>query len=63
MTELNVINTNPRIKLLSRFLSPISSLVPSYTRNLFRVYTNNNINNRNYIYRKNIFIKKKPLFK
>lgn len=61
MTELTVMNNNPRLKFFSRFFTPIISLGPSYTRNLFRAYTQRE--SRENTYRRNIFIKKRPLFK
>lgn len=62
MTDLTVFNNNPRFKLFSRMITPIINLSPSYTRGLFRAYTNNH-NQKNYTHNRNIFIKSRPLFK
>lgn len=62
MTDLTIVKTNPRLRLFSRIFTPIINISPSYTRGLFRAYTDNH-HHRNNMYRRNIFIKSRPLFK
>ena len=62
MKDLTILNNSSRFKLFSSILTPIINLSPSYTRGLFRAYTNNH-NSRDHIHNRNIFIKSRPLFK